>query len=153
VDQKILLSWKGQEGEYRPKQAPWYWAIGIAAGGIAVSAALVSNYLFALIALLGGFAIMVVGSRRPLQHVYKLTDRGVMIGVMLIPYEKITRFAIRETEPQMLVIETTSITGTTSIPLLGVDWRTVRTEFKNRNIEEAESLGTFIEAVERALGL
>ena len=153
MEDKVLLSWRGQEKEFRPKQAPWYWAVGIAAGGIAISAVIVGNYLFALIAILGGFAIMVVGSGRPARHVYKLTERGFMVGTTFIPYEKISRFAIREDDPHILTIETSTFSGTMSIPLSGVDWRTVSMELKNRNIEEAESLGSFIEKFERAIGL
>lgn len=153
MEDKEILSWRGQEKEFRPKQPPWYWAVGIASVGIAISAISIGNYLFAGVAILGGFAMMVVGSGRPTRHVYKMTNHGIIVGPTLIPYEKISRFAVRESDPYILTIETSTLSGTLGIPLSGVDWRTVRTELKNRNIEESPALGSFIENFERAIGL
>ena len=99
MEDRVLITWRAQEKEFRPKGPAWYWAVGIASCGIAVAALIVGNYLFAVIAILGGFAIMVVGSGRPARYVYKLTDRGLTIGTTVIPYEKISRFAIVDTQP------------------------------------------------------
>ena len=111
------------------------------------------NYLFGLIALLAGFTIMVVGSRGPHRHTYKLTERGFMIGSELIPYASIRRFAIVEHEPKKITIETNTIVGSLTAPLGETDYRFIRTELLNRNIDEVETLDNFVERVSRGIGL
>ncbi|MES2134707.1 MAG: hypothetical protein V4449_00490 [Patescibacteria group bacterium] len=153
MEKQILASWQAREYEFRPKEQQWYWIVGIVAVGAAVAAFILTDYLFSFIAIISGFAIMLVGSKKPQRHKYSLTERGFYIGTHLIPYSQMTKFAIREDEPRKLSIETKGLTGTLSAPLGDTDHRAIRTELKNRNIEEVESLDSFIDQVVRGMGL
>jgi hypothetical protein len=153
VEDRVILSWQAKEYDFQPKAGSWYWAVGIVAVGVAAASVILTNYLFALIALLGGFTVMLMGSKRPKRHTYRLTDHGFKIGERLVPYKSIARFAIHEDEPMTLALETETLLGTVTAPLGGVDWRTVEMELKNRNVEEVESLHTFVDHVTRGLGL
>ncbi len=153
MENAVLMSWQAREHDFREKERPWYWTVGIVAVGIAAAALILGDYLFSVIAVLGGFAVMLVGARRPSRHKYSLTERGFMISSHLIPYSQITRFAILEDEPRKLSLETKMLGGTFAIPLGGTDYRAIRTELKNRNIEEVETLDSFIDHVARGMGL
>ena len=136
-----------------PKTKNWYWVVGIVAVGIAVAAFILLNILFGIIALIGGFAVMLVGSRPPSERTYSLTKKGVVIGRDTILYEKIKRFAISEDEPHSISLETLTLSGTVTISLGSADHRLIRAELKNRNIEEVESLDSFTNKVADVIGL
>lgn len=149
----IIASWQDHEYEHKPKGRTWYWVVGIVASGIAVAAIILQNYLFGLIALIGGFTVMLVGSMRPPRHTYTLTENGFMVGRDLIPYTKISRFAITEEDPKHLTLETQTLIGAIKVPLDKTDFRAIRTELKNRNIQEEKKLDQMVDRVARWVGL
>ncbi|MDE2079199.1 MAG: hypothetical protein KGI73_02325 [Patescibacteria group bacterium] len=153
MESQALFSWQARERRAVPKDRSWYWAVAIVAAGVAVAAGIVGNYLFSLIAILGGFTVMLSASTKPRRHTYRLTDHGIKIGDRLIPFRSMSRFAIHDDEPVSLVLETTTLMGTVSIPLRGVDWRAIQMELKNRDVEETESLGTFTDRFAQFIGL
>lgn len=153
MEDRLILKWQGREGVYRPKSNSWYVGVGVIAVGLAVASAIGGNYLFALIALLGGFSIMLVGSRRPGRKTYGLYEHHIGTEADKIPFEKIMRFAIHETEPRELVLEVKSIVGHVTIPLGNVDYRRIRMELKNHDIEEVEHLEVFTGKVADWIGL
>jgi hypothetical protein len=153
MENRVLITWQARDEATPKKESAWYWTVGIVSIGVTIAALIIQNYLFALICLLAGFTIMIVGSRAPKRHTYTLTDKGFMIGRELIPYHSIRKFAIFEHDPMKLTIETTSIVGSLTAPLHDVDHRAIRTELLNRNIDEVESLDFYVERVARAIGL
>ena len=153
MENKLILSWHAKEGVHKPKTRAWYWSVGIIASGLCIAAIIVSNYLFALIAIIGSFALMLVGSRPPLKQEYSLYDSEFVIGKEHIPYEKIRRFALTEKDPKMLTLELKNIVGVATISVAETDWRKIRTELKNRNIEEVESIDGFVSKAADWMGL
>lgn len=153
MEERVYVSWQAKEYDFQPKERPWYWAVGIIAGAVAIAAFILGDYLFSLIAILGGFTVMLLGSKKPRRHTYRLTERGFKIGERLIPYKSMVRFAIREDEPRELVIESTTLLGTFVVPLGDTDHRAIVMELKNNNVEEVESLGTFVDRVASGMGL
>ncbi len=151
--QKVLVTWQAKEYDFTPKSSSWYWTVSIIAVGVAAAAGITGNYLFSVIAVLGGFTLMLVGSRRPGRHIYKLTEHGLVIGTHLIPYDKMQRFALSEDEPRTLTIETTLLMGTIKIHLTNADFRAIRTVLKNNNIDEEDELDLFFEKVASSIGL
>ncbi len=147
MDNKLIASWHEKEREYKPKESSWYWTVGIVSVGIAIASVIIQNYLFALISLLAGFAIMLVGTQRPVKRKYAFYERYVAIGDEKIPYDQIRKFAIEETDPKMLTLEIKNFVGVAHIPIGDADHRLIRTELKNRDIDEVESLDTFVAKV------
>ena len=76
-----------------------------------------------------------------------------MVGKDMVPFEKITRFAISEDEPRHLTIESKTLIGVIKAPLEGVDFRAVRMELKNHNIPEEDQLDTLVDRVAKTIGL
>lgn len=150
----MVVTWRGVESEFVPKSPSWYWTIGILSVGSAIAAFIASNFLFGIILLLSGFTVALLGSRHPAMHSFALTDRGVRVNDQTFAYENIIHFAIDEHEPKKLLFELKEgVLKVITIPLDGVDHRTVRTEFKNRNIEEVPHLNTVAARLADWLGL
>lgn len=153
MQHRAIVSWQAEEYEFIPKASSWYWAVAVIALAVAIAAIILSDYLFAVIAVLGGFSVMLLGSKPPKRHTYRLTDRGFMIGERLVPYRDMVAFAIHEGEEPTLNIETTTLMGIVSVPLGRTDRRVIEMELKNQNIEEVESLRSFINAFATGMGL
>lgn len=154
METRVILSWQAKEYDFIPKSPSWYWAVGIVAAGLAAAAFIVGDYLFGIIAIIGGFTVMLVGSAKPKRHTYRLTERGLMIGTRLVAYDEMQKFAVHlEDDPPTLEIETHTLAGTVSAPLGDADYRALQMELKNQNIEEVESLDSFVNKVARGIGL
>jgi len=153
MEHRVLLSWQAKEYEFKEKSRAWYWTVGIIAAGIATSAFIVGNYLFMIAAVIGGFTVMLVGSVKPKHRTYQFTEHGFMVGRKLFHYRDMLRFSIREEEPQMLTIETKHLMGIISAPIGNTDRRAIEMELKNRNVEEVESLDSFVDKVTSGIGL
>ena len=149
----VVVRWQAHEFEHKPKDRQWYWSVGIIAVGVAVASLLLQDYLFSVIAVIGGFTLMLVGSARPTRNTYTLTESGFMVGRDLVPYSKISRFAISEEEPRHLTLETKTLTGIIKAPLEHVDYRTIRTELKNNDIDEEDKLDQLVEGFAKRIGL
>ena len=82
-----------------------------------------------------------------------VTERDIRVGREVIPYANIKRFSIKESDPKKLVIETVGLIGTISLALGDADWRAIRTELKNRNIDEDDALDSFAEKIAEMMGI
>ena len=154
----VHVEWQGQEFEFTPKSSTWYWTIGVLSVGSAIAAVIVQNILFAIILLLAGGTVSLLGSRRPAMHHFKITDRGIHVGEQLFRYDNIARFAmddhVRDGTPAKLLFELREgLVKVMTIPLTGVDFRRVRMELKNQNIEEAEDLDTVVARLSDWMGI
>ncbi len=150
----VAVQWEGEEGEFTPKSSTWYWTVGILSVGSAAAAFIVGNFLFGVILLLAGFTTALLGSRKPATHTFRLTDRGIHVGEQVFSYNNIMQFAIEETKPKKLLFELkVGVVKIMTIPLAATDHRKVRTELKNRNIEEVEHLNTVVARLSDWMGL
>lgn len=150
----IIAEWQGLEGEFVPKSSNWYWTVGILSLGSAVAALIAGNFLFSVVLLLSGFTVSLVGSRRPAMHTFRITDRGVHVSTQIFPWANIQKFAIKEEEPRKLLFELKEgLVRIMTIPLMDTDRTLVRTEFKNRNVEEVERLDSLASHLADWMGL
>ncbi len=146
--------WRAHEAGTREKSQAWYAAIAVLAVGAAGASFIVGNILFGFLVLLGAFTLMLAGTKRDsTEHVYGLSERGLHLDAQLVSWDRIQHFYIKDTEPPTLLVETKTLLGIMTIPLTGIDFRAVRTEFKNHNIDEKELAGSMIDGLCRSLGL
>ena len=146
-------TWQAEEIGSSRKTKNWYITLGVVALGGAVASFIVGNILFSFLIVLGAFALALAGSRPSILHTYGLSDTGIHIDRHIIPWDKVEHFSLKEGDPYVLVMETKTIFGATKIPLYDIDYRAVRTEFKNNNVDEVDHLETLIENITNALGL
>ncbi len=146
--------WQSHQEAASKKTKNWYVTIGIVAGGVALASFIVGNILFGFLILIGGFTVMLAGSRPAGEKKYGLSDSGVHLDERIIPWASVELFSINDrASPYRLTIKTKTLLGTTVIPLIDIDHRAVRTEFKNNNIEEVDDIDSFTEMLVEKLGL
>lgn len=155
---QVYIEWKAEEFEFDPKSTTWYWTIGILSVGSAAAAFIIGNILFGIILILAGITVSLLGSRHPATHHFKITERGIHVGEQLFRYDNIEKFAIDDHHesgsPTKLHFSLhQGIVKVMTVPLVGVDFRTVRTSLKNHNIDESESLDSLNARVADWLGI
>jgi len=151
--QEKILSWQTYEPGASKKSSSWYWTVAIVALGVSAASFIASNILLGVLAIISALAIMLAGSRPEVRQTCAISNTGLHIGSSAIPFTNISRFSIQEDEPRRLTLETGGLTGTISLSLEGVDFRAVRSELKNRNIEEVDSLNSLGGTIAELIGM
>jgi hypothetical protein len=90
------IDWNMHEFHYLQKNADWYWALGIISIAAAIAAIYFNNILFAIIILLGAFALGMHGNVEPKVLSYKLSRRGATIEDTLYPFDTLDSFWVEE---------------------------------------------------------
>lgn len=124
------LTWETYEYAYREKSSDWYWSVGIIAAALAVTSILFSNFLLAIVIIIGTFALLLVGSRRPNIVRFTLSEDGVAAGNMRYPFSAIHSFWVDKTtpdNPKILFRMKTGLASQLAIPLGEVRPEDVRT--------------------------
>lgn len=108
-----LLSWHAYEPRGRTRRADWYWILGIIATTLALASLFLGNILFAVVIVVGAFALGAVHFKRDEAHVFSLGPHGLHIGNTLYPYRSLISFSILEyidpETPPLLSIHTKNI--------------------------------------------
>ena len=154
--QIIIAEWEGREYDRGPKNADWYWALGIVAGASAVAAALFGNYLFAVLIIIAAVAISLHGASEAPVHQFRLTDAGLHIGSDLHPFEEMLSFSVYEDIAGELPAELSIKTKNWHsphlvVPLAGVDADLVYAQFLH-HVEERAHPHSFSDLVAAWLG-
>ncbi len=90
--EKEPISWEALEYEHREKSRDWYWAIGVISISMATIAAMLGNYVFAIVILVSGFALGVSSSRKPNLVQFELKKTGIAIDGKFTPYGSLKSF-------------------------------------------------------------
>ncbi len=94
------ISWQEYEYVHHEKSSDWFWALGIIALSSAVTAIIFKNILFALLILIGAFAVALLAAKRPSLVHFEITRRGVSIDDVLYPFSTLKTFWINENEDE-----------------------------------------------------
>ena len=104
-----LLQWDTHEFEHREKNAAWYvtfWFVAIAL--VAYEAVLHDYFAAATFVIIAAIVAYIVG-QKPREMQVTLTDQGIKLGSLMIPYVHVTLFWIVDhDQASALHIETTS---------------------------------------------
>lgn len=92
MDEKI--SWDPPEYLHKPKDADWYWAIGIITVSIIVTSIILNNVLFAILVFLSVFALTMYGAKPPKKIHVEINKNGILIEKSLYPYSNLKSFDI-----------------------------------------------------------
>lgn len=87
-----------QTYEYEPKErsTDWFWAVGIIAAAIAVTAIIFNNVLFGIVVILASFVLSLYAARPPEVIDVVIDDVGVRIHDKLYPYRTLESYWIEE---------------------------------------------------------
>ena len=127
------LRWSAYEHEYFERSSDWYWALGIVAISIALTAIILHNFFFGLLILVAAVALGLIAQTPPeLAHI-ELSDRGIRINGLLHRWDHIISFWVEEEHdaPPMLLVDTTKfMSPNLIIPIEEIDPSLVRTFLK-----------------------
>ena len=98
------IHWEEYEYDFSEKSTDWFWALGIVAISIAVTAVILNNFLFAILILVGAFALAIYAVREPNLVIYEVNQRGVVVEDKLYLYNSLDSFWIDYTDekPKLL---------------------------------------------------
>ncbi|GMU73824.1 MAG: hypothetical protein AMXMBFR44_0230 [Candidatus Campbellbacteria bacterium] len=147
------LSWEALEYEHKPRNADWFWGLGIIAGGGIILSIIFGNLLFGLVIAIGAVALGLHALRHPNMVQYEITDRGIMINATLFPYPTLQSFWIHEhIIPNQLILTSKKVAMPHIImQLQGVSSDEVR-EKLSQYLHEAEVHETFSDRLLALLG-
>ncbi len=100
MDGVRAVSWEAPEFYFTEKKGDWYFALSIIVAGCVGAALLLGNFLFALLALIGGAALALSASKRPATVPFAVTVRGVRLGNRLYPFSHLNAYYIDEEDPR-----------------------------------------------------
>lgn len=143
----LPFKWTALEYEYFSKSADWLWMICILTIGIFITAVILGNFLFGVLALVSGFAIVIFSVKRPASVVFTLSGRGVQIGHKLYPYNELESFWVHYAPPFKKIISLKSkkfFMPYLKIPLGDTDPNVVR-DLLIKFIKEKEHEESFID--------
>ncbi len=138
AQKNALLRWSAYEHEHTVRGADWYWALGIVAVSVAVTAILLDDFLFALLIVIAALTIALISRTPPDLAEFELSERGLRINGQLHRFGEIISFWVEEeggARPLLLVDTTKLLSPNFVIPLEHVDHRLVRALLKE-HVEE-----------------
>lgn len=100
VDLPERLEWSTLEHEHTHKTADWYWAVGVIALSIAVTAVIFSNFLFAILIVVGAGALMIQSFHGPDEMNVAITSRGLVINKKLFPFSTLESFWVEKDDEE-----------------------------------------------------
>lgn len=98
------LHWQTLEYEEKERSADWFWAVGIITIAVAVTSIIFNNILFALVIIIGGFALSLYAARPPKEIDVVLDDMGIRIEKYFYPYRTLESFWVEEREDSSRVL-------------------------------------------------
>src|SRR3989338_361137 len=132
------ITWQAHEYVHREKSADWYWAVGIIAVSMAVTAILFNNVLFAVFIALSFFTLMLYAKRKPHLMQIKLDERGVYEGRAHYTYSSIESFWVEDRfgEHKIIMKSKKKVLPYIVIPIHEIDADEVRNHLKRFLPEE-----------------
>jgi len=99
------IDWEELEYEFFDKNSDWFWALGIVSIAVAVTAIILNNILFAILILVGAFALGIHSVKKPEIVHYEVNQRGIIIDNKLYPYNSLDSFWIEHNpeDPKLLI--------------------------------------------------
>jgi len=99
------IHWQTYEYEPKERTSDWFWAVGIIAAGVAVTAIIFNNVLFGIVTILAGFILSLYAARPPETIDVVVDEIGIRIGQTLYPYRTLESYWIEEHQkiPKMLL--------------------------------------------------
>lgn len=137
--EEFKIKWRAHEYEHEEKTSDWYWAVGIIAIAIAITAVILGNVLFAIFILIGSFSLALHSSKEPRLVEFSVNKKGVSIGNKIYLYSSLDSFWIEEDEipPKIIIKSKKLIMPFLVIPIEGANPGDIR-EFLANFLEEEE---------------
>jgi hypothetical protein len=142
------ISWQAYEHEYIERHPDWFWFLGIIAGLAILLSILFSNFLLALIILLGAFSMAMYAKHEPNLAEYSISEKGIKAHNDFYQFKFIKSFWIqKDRQENRLVIETDRFyLPHVYIPLEDINLNEME-EFLKKHLIEKEYHNSFSEII------
>lgn len=90
------LEWHAYDRVQQPHSPDWYWAVGIIALSLAVTAVILDNTLFAVLVVLSAIVLFLRTLQKPVLVRYELTSRGLWTNKEFQPFSAFESFWVEE---------------------------------------------------------
>lgn len=134
------ISWHTPEYVFRKRTSDWFWTLGIIAAAAAVTSIIFGNVLFAIIIVIGAFAISLHASREPRIVKVEINERGIAVGHDLYLYRSLHSFWIDDEHhdgPRLVLRSERSFAPLITLPIGDVaELESVRAHLKPHLKEE-----------------
>lgn len=148
------MEWEAHEYEHKERGSDWFWAVGIIAVALAVTAVILGNIIFGILILIAAFALTLFINRVPHGVHVVVDERGITREKVHYPYATLKSFwiDIEHSHPKILLRSEKIFMPLIIIPLdKEVDMEELRGILSNFLDEEHHSL-PFVEKVLEYLG-
>ncbi len=150
----LQIEWQAPEYEFRKKTADWFWAVGIVAIALIFSAVVLKNILFAVLAAIGSFSLMLYAARKPKIFSFSVGPKGIQMGERIYYYDDLKLFWINYNPPQIkeLIIESKKTFMPRIAIMLGDTDPTKTRNFLLKFLPEQKIEESLITTISRILG-
>ncbi|MBX4206314.1 hypothetical protein KW784_00785 [Candidatus Parcubacteria bacterium] len=91
---KTRIEWEAHAYEYKERSSDWFWAVGIVAVALALTAAIFGNIILGILILVAAFTLALFINREPHTVEVSIDERGVTKAGVLYPFESLHSFWI-----------------------------------------------------------
>ncbi|HEY4490254.1 MAG TPA: hypothetical protein VJC12_03310 [Candidatus Paceibacterota bacterium] len=100
----FTLSWQSLEYDHYERSNDWFWAVGIIAVSVAITAIIFKDILFAIIIIVGAFTLMLYATRAPHEIEISITDKGIKLDKIFYPYHSLESFWVEELDHRARIL-------------------------------------------------
>lgn len=128
------LEWEAREYAYREKGGDWFWAVGIIAASLAITAVLFKNTIFAVLIILGAFTLMVFAKRIPRLVKFSVDEDGIRADKLFYPWSSLESYWVEtgaNEPPKLLVKSKRPLAPLIIIPLDDMEPDAVKTSLRD----------------------
>lgn len=91
---KFRMEWDAYEYEHKDRGSDWFWAVGIISFAVAIVSVILGNIIFAILVLVGAFALSLFANREPNATHVIVDEMGIARGKVKYPYSALASFWI-----------------------------------------------------------
>lgn len=147
------IVWQTYEHAPQERSVDWFWGAGLVIVVGALLSFIFSNFLFAIIIVLGGGTLMHYQKRGPELMDFELNERGVKAGKTFYPYENLNSFWVvdKQAQAKLLLESKRTIMPLIDLPLDGANLVEVKT-FLARHLKQEKHEESIINILAERLG-
>lgn len=149
------IEWSIAEHTFKEKTNDWYWSVGVVTLALVVLSYFMKNFLFAVISLIGGISIFILGLKKPFTLHNKVTQKGVGSDDRFFMFDDIESFCIDEgvpEEPRLFLKMKSGIASHAILPIHEEDKDKIQ-NFLREHLKEEVSEEPFSSILIRILGI
>jgi len=149
------LQWSAAEFTFREKTNDWYWTVGGATVALIILSYFIDNFLFAIISIIGGFSVALLGAKKPSTLNFKITEKGVQIENKMFLFSDMESFCINEElayEPRLFTKMKAGFLHVITYPIHKEDIEIIK-EFLKKHLKEEETPEPFASILIRLIGV